>query len=122
MGCCWWPGPSTNKSPAHPLDVESSEDVAEVEVREFRRLTLLDVEVEEFVPTNSTCSIVAEPQATRLLLATWTATSSLQESGCLRYGTNDPCLDREVAKLVGPPDTSPCGCVVPKLSSPSQTG
>ena len=48
---------------AHPLDVESSEhsqqwargcgDIVKVEVREFRRLTLLDVEVEKFVPTNS---------------------------------------------------------------------
>ena len=84
-----------NKSPAHPLDVESSEDVAEVKVREFRRLTLLGHKVEEFVPhklrcsiskrnlsqkssslrqncfpCESTCWIVPKPEATRLLLAT----------------------------------------------------
>ena len=26
-----------------------------------------------------------------------------------RLGTNDPCCDRKVAKLIGPPNTSPCG-------------
>ena len=48
---------------AHPLDVEYAEDVAEVEVREFRRLTLLVVE--EFVPTNSIARLVDIEQKTR---------------------------------------------------------
>ena len=34
-------GTQHEQVPAHPLDVESSEDVAEVEVRESLRLTLL---------------------------------------------------------------------------------
>ena len=43
------------------------------------------------------------------LLGTLPATSSLQEPGCLQVGTNDPYCDRKVAKLIGPPNTSPCG-------------
>ena len=46
--------------------------------------------------------IVAEPQATRLLLATQTATNSLQELGYWQYGTQDQRLDRKVANLNGP--------------------
>ena len=66
-----------------PLDVVHSKDVAEVEVEESLRLTLYFVGTEDrpvFCParccreqksqTSTSFSIVAEPEATRFLLAT----------------------------------------------------
>ena len=76
---------------AHPLDVKLVADVDVVEVRESRRLSLLEVEENRSYRLLQ-FPIVAEPEATRRLLATWTATSSLQEPGCLWYGTKDHVL------------------------------
>ena len=99
-GCRWWPAPRTNKCRPTPLTsnpretsltsrlwAESSLDspLLELKRKSSPRTLLLIGGLKHRL--QSTCSIVAEPQATSSGLAAWTATGSLQESGCLRYGT-----------------------------------
>ena len=103
MGCCWLPGPRTNKSQAHPstsntqktslyssLQTESPFDspVLDSAEQKNRLLPLLD------------CHLV---RASSYLLRHSPATSPLQELDACRFGTKDPSLNRKIANFPGPP-------------------
>ena len=64
---------------------------------------------EELSPSNSSCSIVTLSEVPAVCWAPRLLPAPFRSLDACRLGTNDPCCDRKVAKLIGPPNTSPCG-------------
>merc|ERR1711867_281759 len=102
-GCCWLPGPSTNKSQAHPSTSN----------------TLTTSKSKSGSPTDSPCSIVTLSEVPAVCWAPRLLPAPFRSLDACRLGTNDPCCDRKVAKLIGPPNTSPCGNISRNLEDGS---